>query len=71
METSNLLSEIQSTLSCTTERANDVLSSLNETKMTFDLDSSIESIWEQEKEYFIKYGYSAFDAGYLGLINNN
>lgn len=68
METNNLLSAIQLSLSCNIERANEVAESLNQTKSTFDLDSDIASIWEQEKGYFIKYGYSAFDAGFLGLI---
>ncbi len=44
----------------------DCLSSLLLTQNEFAPHLSLSAVWEQEKDSFIKYGMSHFDAGYCG-----
>lgn len=63
-----LVLTIQKTLKCGEKRANDVIRQLKSTKRAFDLDLSLFQFWRQEKPYYIKYGMSSFDAGYVGKL---
>ena len=51
------------------DKVNEVLDSLLTTYLGFELELSLEEIWEQEKEYYISHGMSAFDCGYCGKKN--
>jgi len=45
----------------------DILQDLRKTRERFNLESkSLLEIFEDEKEYYIQFGMSAYDAGYLG-----
>jgi len=52
------------------EKAQKVIDSLKTTQSNFCPNLSLAEIWEQEKEYYFKYGMSAFDCGYCGLSIN-
>jgi len=49
----------------------DVIQALKDDKAGFDLDLSLEELWEQEKPYFKELGMTAFSAGYLGKSLKN
>lgn len=66
--TKSTLRNIQTTLGCNTQKAIEIAKSLFDTKLNFDLDLNLAQLWEQEKPYIIKYGHTAFEAGYLGLL---
>lgn len=44
-----------------------ILSDLESTKQNFNLQLTIEELWEQEKLYYIFHQKSSFDLGYEGL----
>ena len=43
-----------------------VIQALKDDKAGFDLDLTLEELWEQEKPYFKEFGMTAFSAGYRG-----
>lgn len=59
----NLLSELQKFF--TQERSQEILLDLDNTKQNFNLQLTIEELWEQEKLYYIFHGLSSFDLGYF------
>lgn len=65
----SLPQQIHNHLNCPPSRVKEILVDLASTKAEFAPDKTLPQLWEQEKDYYKKYGCSAFDAGYQGLTS--